>query len=75
MGNEVQLEDDYQQPVETDRAMTAQDWLDEALLPKDVLIDKYGIDNVDIMRALEKQGLITDEDWESWRDMYEAIYG
>lgn len=74
-GNEVELEDDYQERIETDQPMTTQDWLNEALLPADVLVDKYGIDNLDIMRALEKQGLISYEDWEDWRDMYEAIYG
>jgi hypothetical protein len=74
-GNEVQLEDDYGDWVETDRPMTVQDWLQEALRPKEYLLDKYGIDNIDILRQLQEDDLIGPEDWDQWRTVYDYLYG
>lgn len=74
-GNEVQLEDDYGDWVETSRPMTVDDWLQEALRPKEYLLDKYGIDNIDILRQLQEDDLIGPEDWDQWRTIYDYLYG
>lgn len=74
-GNEWTPTDDYGDYVATDRPMTVEDWLQEALRPKEYLLDKYGIDNLDILRQMQEEDLIGPEDWDQWRNVYDYLYG
>lgn len=89
--DEVTLYDDYFQAVETDRLMTANDWLKEAQTNRgQALYDKYGVDNLDMIRQLKDQGydytfIKFDKRkgvyreysglWRDWREAYEQAFG
>lgn len=53
---EVTLTDDYGNYVETDELMTFEKWMDETRMPREYLLNKYGIDNIDIIEQLIDQG-------------------
>lgn len=73
--DEVRLYNDDLQPIQTTYPMSIEDWMHEALRPKEILVREYGIDNIQIMKALDSAGYLTDEDWEDWRNSYDALYG
>lgn len=66
-------------------SLTQEQWFDEALLPKEILLEKYGLDNIDIMEQLTLRGMdytYIDWDgeersglWRDWRDAYAEAYG
>ena len=64
--DDVTIYNDFFQPL----TMTMQDWYDATLLGHEELLATYGIDNLDIIRQLEDQGIWDSDDWEIWREMY-----
>jgi hypothetical protein len=67
--------DMYGQYLEPLPSMSVEEWQQEALRPKEYLLERYGIDNLDIMHRLDSMGYIDDKDWEDWRDWYGSMYG
>lgn len=49
------------------------DWRDIVYYDYDDVYEffQYGMDPIDIMKALEAEGLWTEEDWEEWREWYD----
>jgi hypothetical protein len=70
-GNEVTLYDDYGEPI----SLTLQQWLDAARLDKEITQELYGLHPLSIMHMLEDLDLIDSEDWDQWREDYEATHG
>jgi hypothetical protein len=83
-GNEVTLygiQDGMFEPY----SMTGEEWVDEALRPKEDLIEEYGLDNIDIIEQLQSRGYdytYIDFDgeersglWRDWRDAYAESHG
>jgi hypothetical protein len=63
---EITIYNDFFEPL----TQTAEDWYNETLRPAAELQELYGIDNLDIIRQLEQEGLWDADDWEYWRDNY-----
>jgi len=78
--NTVIMYDQNLQPIEYDKetgeyvAFSGPEWYSQTFLPQEVLIAKYGIDNIDILNALKSGGYITDEDWQAWREVYGGMF-
>lgn len=49
---------------------TKEEWMQELLEPKEVLLVTYGYSNLDIIDALIELGEWDDYDWEWWREHY-----
>lgn len=68
-------------PIEYDRVtgqevhFTADDWYRETFRSEGDLIERYGIDNLDILYALDSEGYIDEHDWDTWRELYGAMFG
>lgn len=73
MGQEITVYDAYLEPI---NSMTKDEWMEIVTeLNGDDTIELFGIDNIDIIKDLERQGYWEVEDWEYFREMYEANFG
>ena len=68
------IQDNFFQPY----TLTAEDWFNETLLFQEELLERYGIDNIDIIDQLMDIGLwergepgYPSADWAHWRELYE----
>lgn len=50
---------------------TKEDWFNEVTYATaDTLFEDYGMDRLEIIRALEAEGVWDAEDWDDWRELY-----
>jgi len=76
----VTLYDQNGQPITYDKVygtevhFTGDQWYREAFRSQEDLLQRYGIDNIDILMALYNQGYINDQDWEYWREIYGGMF-
>lgn len=70
-GNEITIENAYSEPF----SHTKEEWFSEVLESKEYLLDKYGLDNLEIIFSLEDAGYWDDDDWDEWRSLYDSVFG
>lgn len=69
-GNEITLEDSYGEL----HSYTLNEWKEIVLLDAWEVEWAYGMDNLDIIYALEDAGYWDETDWEEWRVAYDRTH-
>jgi hypothetical protein len=70
-GNEITLYNELDEPI----SRTKDQWLEAAgMLSLDDLWDRFYMEPLDIMYQMENMDLLTKDDWDYWRELYEAYH-